>query len=224
MKKPRIFASRLSIFCKKPDFASPPNKKHPGTFRLGKIPGCQTVKEVPEVSEGRSPPIVNPKPAACIAAQSRPSIGFGLRLCGALCAVLEPRFASLTLPVVSEPLRSKGFLSPFAARGAVGSQANGAKVVKKAAAGVFFDELTAAPLNKAQLFLFFHGFIRRQTAVCPMPKPTGHSQKTPCIFAYSCNRLYQTKRTLLLHIVFLLCQLPNFVAFRGMAKYNFLRT
>ena len=49
----------------------------------------QTVKEVPEVSEGRSPPIVNPKPAACT--------------------------------VVSEPLRSKGFLSPFAARGAVGS-------------------------------------------------------------------------------------------------------
>jgi len=49
----------------------------------------QTVKEVSEVSEGRSPPIVHPKPAACT--------------------------------VVSEPLRSKGFLSPFAARGALGS-------------------------------------------------------------------------------------------------------
>ena len=74
-----------------------------------------------EVSEGRSPLIVNPKPATCIAAQIRPSVSFGLRLCGALRAVLAPRFASLTLPVVSEPLRSKGFLSPFAARRAVGS-------------------------------------------------------------------------------------------------------
>ena len=44
-------------------------------------------------------------------------------------AVLTPRFTAFTLPVVSEPLRSKGFLSPFAALGAVGSQANGAKVV-----------------------------------------------------------------------------------------------
>ena len=52
-------------------------------------PAPQSVKEVPEVSEGRSPPIANPKPSACT--------------------------------VVSEPLRSKGFLSLFAARGAVGS-------------------------------------------------------------------------------------------------------
>ena len=51
--------------------------------------GFRLSKKSPEVSEGRSPPIVNPKPAACT--------------------------------VVSEPLRSKGFLSPFAARGAVGS-------------------------------------------------------------------------------------------------------
>ena len=76
----------------------------------------QTVKEVPEVWSGRSPPIVNPKPAAYIAAQSRPSVGIGLRLCGALCAVLEPRFALLTLPVVSEPLRSKGFQKKAVAR------------------------------------------------------------------------------------------------------------
>ena len=49
----------------------------------------QTVEIPLEVSEGRSPLIVNPKPVTCA--------------------------------VVSEPLRSKGFLSPFAARGAVGS-------------------------------------------------------------------------------------------------------
>ena len=41
-------------------------------------------------------------------------------------AVLTPRFTAFTLPVVSEPLRSKGFRKeggspPFAARGAVGS-------------------------------------------------------------------------------------------------------
>ena len=49
----------------------------------------EAVEKVPEVSEGRSPLIANPKPATCA--------------------------------VVSEPLRSKGFLSPFAARRAVGS-------------------------------------------------------------------------------------------------------
>ena len=46
-----------------------------------------------------------------------------------------------TCAAETEPLRSKGFLSPFAARGAVGSQANGAKVVKKVAIGEFLDEL-----------------------------------------------------------------------------------
>jgi len=77
-------------------------------FRLSKKPQ--------EVSEGRSPPIANPKPAACIAAQTQPSVGFGLRLCGVLRTVLAPRFASLTLPVVSEPLRSKGFEKKAVAR------------------------------------------------------------------------------------------------------------
>ena len=56
-------------------------RKETGAFKLSKNPL--------EVSEGRSPLIANPKPAACT--------------------------------VVSEPLRSKGFLSPFAARGAEGS-------------------------------------------------------------------------------------------------------
>ena len=71
----------------------------------------------------------------------RSVLGFGVA--EALCAVLTPRFALLTLPVVSEPLRSKGFLSPFAARRAEGEKANGAKVVKKVAIGEFFDELTS---------------------------------------------------------------------------------
>ena len=73
-------------------------------------------RKTPEVSEGRSPPIADPKPAACIAAQTQPSVGFGLRLCGVLRTVLAPRFASLTLPVVSEPLRSKGFEKKAVAR------------------------------------------------------------------------------------------------------------
>ena len=51
--------------------------------------GLRLSKNPSEVSEGRSPLIANPKPAACT--------------------------------VVSEPLRSKGFLSPFAARRAEGS-------------------------------------------------------------------------------------------------------
>ncbi len=75
--------------------------------------------EALEVSGGRSPPIVNPKPATCA--------------------------------VVSEPLRSKGFQSPFAARRAEGSQENGAKVVKRNAAGEFFDEQKQLPQSRKLL-------------------------------------------------------------------------
>ncbi len=76
--------------------------------------------EKPRVeSEGRNPPTVFRNQRHVLRPKSD-YIGFGLRRCGAFQAVLTPWFVSLTLPVVSEPLRSKGFLSPFAARRAVG--------------------------------------------------------------------------------------------------------
>ena len=64
---------------------------------IRRFAGCpfQTVERAPEVSEGRSPPIANPKPAACIAAQIQPSADFGLRCCGSPsgCPHTSVRFA-----------------------------------------------------------------------------------------------------------------------------------
>ena len=56
-----------------------PAYEKPPVLRVDVYSEC---RKTPEVWSGRSPPIVNPKPAACIAAQSRPSVGFGLRRCG----------------------------------------------------------------------------------------------------------------------------------------------
>ena len=49
-----------------------------------------------------------------------------------------------TLPVVSEPLCSKGFLSLFAARGAGGSQANDANLIEKNCVSGFFQRSDGA--------------------------------------------------------------------------------
>ena len=53
---------------------------------------------------------------------------------------------------VSEPLHSKGFLSPFAARRAKGEVGKRCKVVKKVAEGEFFDELKASREKREALF------------------------------------------------------------------------
>ena len=84
-----------------------------GLLRLSKNPGWYWRGAPLQLSNRNQRRALRPKP------NLRSVLGFGAA--GALCAVLTPRFALLTIPVVSEPLRSKGFLSPFAARRAEGS-------------------------------------------------------------------------------------------------------
>ena len=59
------------------------------------LEGAQTVKQPMEVLEGCSPPIAKPKPATCVAAQTQPSVCFGLRHCGSAsrCPRASIRFA-----------------------------------------------------------------------------------------------------------------------------------
>ena len=114
----------------------------PQPFMIRRVAGAfQTVKEPLGGIGGPQPSDCFPKPAACIAAQTQPSVGFGLRRCGSVlrCPHASVRFAHPSGGFGT--LAQQGFLSPFAARRAEGEKANGAKVVKKVAIGEFFDEL-----------------------------------------------------------------------------------
>jgi len=65
----------------------------------------------------------------------------------------KPKPAACT--VVSEPLRSKGFLSPFAARRAEGEKANGVTLVEKVATGEFSDDIKTPGKRR----ISFRGFV-----------------------------------------------------------------